>query len=73
MPGVETIDVSGIDLSLLGHSYYGDSEPILKDLSDVLLSRLPAPQRPALVPLGHAPEVWWQLATGARIATGPQR
>ncbi|MEZ6079827.1 MAG: hypothetical protein R3C56_30390 [Pirellulaceae bacterium] len=32
VPGIETIDVSGIDLSLLGHSYYGDSEPMLRDL-----------------------------------------
>lgn len=72
VPGVETIDVSGIDLSLLGHSYYGESEPILKDLRDVLFSRLPAPERSSLTMLGHAPRVWWQLSTEAKIATGPR-
>lgn len=73
VPGIETIDVSGIDLSLLGHSYYGDSEPILKDLYDVLLSKLPAPQRSSLISFGHAPQVWWQLATDAKVATGTHR
>lgn len=34
--GIETIDVSRIDLSLLGHSYYGSTEPILDDLSELL-------------------------------------
>lgn len=43
--GVETIDVSGIDLSLLGHSYYGDSESILRDLLSVVRDRMPANQR----------------------------
>lgn len=73
VPGIETIDVSGIDLSLLGHSYYGDSEPILKDLHDVLLSKLPAPQRSSLVTFGQAPQIWWQLANEARIATSSRR
>ena len=31
--GIETVDVSGTDLSLLGHSYYGDNETMLRDLS----------------------------------------
>lgn len=73
VPGIDTIDVSGIDLSLLGHSYYGDSEPILKDLYDVLLSKLPAPQRSSLVTFGHPPKIWWQLANEAKIATGTPR
>ena len=73
VPGVETIDVSGIDLSLLGHSYYGDSEPILKDLYDVLLSRLPAPERRSLITLGQAPRHWWQLPIQPKIATGTRR
>lgn len=73
VPGIETVDVSGIDLSLLGHSYYGDSEPILKDLYDVLLSKMPAPQRSSLISFGQAPQVWWQLAAEAKIAAGTAR
>lgn len=73
VPGVETIDVSGIDLSLLGHSYYGESEPMLRDLYDVLLSRLPASQRPSLVSQLFRSQVYWRLADAKRIASGDPR
>ena len=62
VPGIETIDVSGIDLSLLGHSYYGDSEPLLRDLFGVVRARLLAPQRQTLVPRRSGELVYWQLA-----------
>ena len=62
VPGVETIDVSGIDLSLLGHSYYGDSESMLRDLYNVIYSRLPAAERPALIQRPIDAGVYWQLA-----------
>ena len=62
VPGVETIDVSGIDLSLLGHSYYGDSEMMLRDLYNVIYSRLPAAERPALIRRPSDMGVYWQLA-----------
>jgi esterase/lipase superfamily enzyme len=32
IPGVQTVDVSGIDPSFLGHSYYGSSPLLIKDL-----------------------------------------
>ena len=62
VPGVETVDVSGIDLSLLGHSYYGDNESMLRDLYDVIRARLPAPQRRSLVQRNTGPLIYWQLA-----------
>jgi len=62
VPGIETIDVSGIDLSLLGHSYYGDSEPMLRDLFGVVRARLLAPQRQSLVSRRSGELVYWQLA-----------
>ncbi|MCM2374101.1 alpha/beta hydrolase [Aporhodopirellula aestuarii] len=70
VPGVDTIDVSGIDLSLLGHSYYGDSEPILRDLYEVLLSRLPAYKRSSLISKDYQSQVYWQLAHGGTLASG---
>lgn len=70
--GVDTIDVSGIDLSLLGHSYYGDSEPMLRDLFDVLLTRLPASQRNTLTSRLYQSQTYWQLSAATRIATGPR-
>lgn len=62
VPGVETIDVSGIDLSLLGHSYYGDNESMLRDLYEVVRARLPATQRHWLLPRRAGELVYWQLA-----------
>jgi hypothetical protein len=62
VPGVETIDVSGIDLSLLGHSYYGDNESMLRDLYEVVRARLPAARRALLVARRQGELVYWQLA-----------
>ena len=42
VPGLETIDASPIDTSLIGHSYYGDNPLMIKDLK-------------ALIELGYAP------------------
>lgn len=50
-PGIETIDASSVDTSLLGHSYYGDSPTVLTDLKELLKSANPADQRPYLQPM----------------------
>lgn len=65
VPGIETIDVSGTDLSLLGHSYYGDNEVMLRELYDVVRARLPATQRTSLVQRAAGPMTYWQLAQRA--------
>lgn len=62
VPGIETIDVSGIDLSLLGHSYYGDNETMLRDLYELVRQRLPAPQRAMLTARQAGKLIYWQLA-----------
>lgn len=67
VPGIDTIDVTGIDLSLLGHSYYGDSGLILRDLFGVVHHRLAASQRPTLRPRERAGATYWQLV--APVAT----
>jgi esterase/lipase superfamily enzyme len=43
VPGIDTIDVTAIDSSPWGHSYYGSSDPVLRDL-ELLLTRAAAPQ-----------------------------
>lgn len=72
VPGVDTIDVSGIDLSLLGHSYYGDSELMLRDLFEVILSRLPAAKRSTLISRQLKSQVYWQLAGVPQVARKPK-
>lgn len=40
-PGVDSIDVSSVDSSLLGHSYYGDNRSIITDIRSVIGSEQP--------------------------------
>ncbi|XZE51620.1 alpha/beta hydrolase [Planctomycetaceae bacterium SH139] len=68
VPGIETIDVSGIDLSLLGHSYYGDSRAILTDLFELMHQRLPASQRQMLMPQQAASLIYWRIVGGDMAA-----
>ncbi len=41
VPGIDTIDVSAVDTSLLGHTYYGDSDTVLTDMAELLRDRKP--------------------------------
>ncbi len=50
VPGIETIDVSRGDSSLLGHSYYGDNLSVLRDI-EYLLQDQPASSRQFLEPM----------------------
>jgi esterase/lipase superfamily enzyme len=36
LPPIETIDVSDLDTSLIGHSYYGDAKSVISDMYSVL-------------------------------------
>ncbi len=45
VPGADTVDASGIDTALLGHSYYGDCLPLLKDVQMLFESNLPPAER----------------------------
>ena len=71
VPGIETVDVSGIDLSLLGHSYYGDNRSMLQDLYEVVRARLPAPRRRLLTPRPHGELTYWQLIGHERLSAEP--
>ncbi|TWU46311.1 hypothetical protein Poly51_57070 [Rubripirellula tenax] len=63
VPGIETVDVSGIDLSILGHSYYGDNEAMLRELYGVVRERKSAPQRASLITRRTGNLIYWQLGT----------
>lgn len=54
IPGIDTIDVTMVDTSLLGHSYYGSNNTVLQDLFDLLSNSKPPDQRTWLraVPMG---------------------
>ena len=50
LPGIDTVDVSAIDTSLLGHTYYGDNSTVLADIFELLNASKPADQRHWLRP-----------------------
>lgn len=49
LPGIDTIDASLVDTSLVGHSYYGDNRSIISDMYLLLNLKLP-PDRRNLLP-----------------------
>jgi len=63
VPGVETIDVSVLNTSLLGHSYYGTSNPVLLDIRQLMELALPAAKRQWLIPQPHGNLTYWLLTT----------
>ena len=50
LPGIDTVDVSAVDTSLLGHTYYGDNSTVLADIFELLNASKPADQRHWLRP-----------------------
>lgn len=60
VPGIETIDASAGDCSLLGHCYYGDSVSILQDIQKLLLDQ-PAQSRPFLYPVPYNGATYWMF------------
>jgi esterase/lipase superfamily enzyme len=43
--GIETIDASGVDTDMLGHSYLANAQNVIEDLADVLCRSVPASGR----------------------------
>jgi esterase/lipase superfamily enzyme len=58
LPGVDTIDASAVDTSLLGHSYFGDSTTVMSDLYYVIKG-LTAGARAVIQRRGEPPNVHW--------------
>lgn len=57
--GVETIDVSSVDTSFMGHSYYGSNHDVLADLFSILKEDLPARERTWLKPVKREGSQYW--------------
>ena len=58
IPGIDTIDASGIDTALLGHSYFAETDKVLADLVGLLHYGLD-PRRRTLTPEPpEAPRYW---------------
>jgi esterase/lipase superfamily enzyme len=57
--GMDTIDVSGVNTDTLGHSYYGDSRPVISDLVQIFKDEK-AP-RSGLSQASIGPLMYWLL------------
>jgi esterase/lipase superfamily enzyme len=71
VPGIDTIDVTAIDYSLWGHSYYGSSNPVLHDLQLLLSRAVPPRDRTWLSPADHDGLVYW-IFRPARTASAEE-
>jgi esterase/lipase superfamily enzyme len=63
--GLDTIDVSNVDTSLLGHSYYGSNDTVLTDMFYVLTEPRPASQRRWLAPVSLGRLTYWVFRRAA--------
>ena len=66
IPGIDTIDVTGVDTSLLGHSYVADNGTVLSDLFCAIRGLPQAAKRCGLKKIGS----YWQFARTAAEAVG---
>lgn len=57
--GVETVDASLIDTSLVGHSYYGDNPIMIRDLRALIHENIPANSRAWLQEMLQKPDVFY--------------
>ena len=61
VPGIDTVEVSAVDTSLLKHSYFGDNASVVSDLHVLLRDGKPPRERFGLRPAGAAPRQYWRF------------
>lgn len=60
-PGMDTIDASAVDTSLLGHSYYGGNGTVLRDIAAVVATTVPVDQRQGISPFSLGGRRYWRF------------
>ncbi len=64
VPGIDTIDVTGLDTSLLGHSYFAENRSVIADLIYLLHEGSPPDERHWLQPVvveGDESQRYWRF------------
>ena len=66
LSGIDTVDVSQVDTSLLGHSYFGDNCSVIADMKNLLRGRKPPQERSPLTKKEKRPGLlYWIFPAGA--------
>jgi hypothetical protein len=60
--GMDTIDASAVDTSLLGHSYYGDNRSVISDLFALVRRDAAPPDRFGMRPVTSVGQRYWMFA-----------
>ena len=70
VPGIDTVDASGIDVSLLGlgHSYFAETKLVLDDINLLLTADKPPAERSLREQLEGAGK-YWKLSPAAAVTT----
>lgn len=61
VPGIESIDATGVDTGLLGHSYFSDEKSILSDLYQIINFSKPARERKGLTAVESSNGKYWRI------------
>jgi esterase/lipase superfamily enzyme len=61
VPEIDTIEVTNIDLTMLGHAYYAEAAPILYDIDALLRYNQPPSKRVRLEPAGDPTAPYWRI------------
>jgi esterase/lipase superfamily enzyme len=59
--GIDSIDASAVDTSLLGHSYVGESRSVLADVALLITYNADPAKRFGVIQMGQPPKQWWRL------------
>lgn len=61
IPGIDTVDVSEVDTSFIGHSYYGSNSTVLADLFELMHGSKPPQQRKWLHSIPFGALKYWKF------------
>jgi hypothetical protein len=59
IPDIDTLDVSSVNLTLLGHSYVADEIPVLEDMNKLIFHNNPPNKRTRIRSAGNG--TYWVL------------
>lgn len=61
MQGIDTVEVSNVDLTFLGHGYYAAARDLLHDMQDLLLHNSPPASRLGLMKMETPEGLYWEI------------